>query len=188
MQVRLALSAIDRELDLNQKLMVARRADESMTQVVLRVLAYCLFQRPDISDTLQFTVGPADRDCPDLWAHNLIGQPIEWIVCGQPDADELRHVLQHQRQAAVRVLFGSDVDREQFFHQVRSLRRRVPGIETVDFRQVSADLIEHLARHEWDRQRWAVTFVEDHVYIDADGVAVDSEILRPKFVEAESST
>jgi uncharacterized protein YaeQ len=177
------LSAIDRGLDLNQKLMVSRRQDEPMTHVVLRILAYCLFYREELTQGLRFPPGPADRDSPDLWAHDLVGRPIEWIVCGDPDAEELRHVLKHQRQAAVRVLFGSQQGSDTFFHQVRSLRRRVSGLESVDFRQVSAELVERLAEHDIERQRWAVTLVEDHLYVDAEGIAADCEVRRPRLVE-----
>lgn len=184
-QIRLSLSAIDRGVDLNQKLIVARRSGEPMTHVVLRLLAYCLFFRDELGQSLRFAPGPADRDSPDLWAHDLVGQPVEWIVCGNPGADELRHVLKHQRQAVVRVLFGSEQERDTFFHQVRSLRRRVPGLESVDFRQVSAALVDRLAQCELERQRWAVTLVEDHLYVDAEGIAADSEVSRPRFVDEE---
>ncbi len=184
-QIRLSLSAVDRGLELNQKLIVPRRSDEPMAHVVLRLLAYCLFYREDVSQGLRFAPGPADRDSPDLWSHDLLGDPIEWIVCGDPDAEEMRHVLKHQRQAVVRVLFGSEQGQEMFFHEVRSLRRRVLGLNAVDFRQVSPDLVERLAQCELERQRWAVTIVEDHVYVDAEGVTADSEVVRSRFVEEE---
>ncbi|MES1172187.1 MAG: YaeQ family protein [Bacteroidota bacterium] len=183
MQIRLALSAVDRGLDLNLKLILARRPDEPTGHVVLRVLAYCLFYREDLGGGLRFAPGPADRDSPDLWVHDLVGQPIEWIVCGDPDVDELRHVLKHQRQAKVRVLFGSERVREAFFQRVRSSRHRVPGIETVDFCEVSAELVGRLMECELERQRWAVTLVEDHLYVDVGGIAADSEVTRPSFVE-----
>ena len=182
MQIRLALSAFDRGLDLNLKLMVARRVDEPMEHVVLRILAYCLFTRNDPTSALHFAPGPADRDAPDLWAHDLVGRPVEWIVCGPVDADELRHVLQHQRQATVRVLFGSEEEHQQFAHDVRSLRRRVSGLESVDFRQVDRALVGLLAQCALARQRWAVTLVEDHLYVDAEGVSVDSDVIRPDMV------
>jgi hypothetical protein len=44
---------------------------------------------------------------------------------------------------------------------------------------VDAALVETLAAREEERQRWAVTLVEDHLYVEADGVAADAEVLRP---------
>src|SRR6185503_7832875 len=114
------------------------------------------------------------------WAHDLVGYPIDWIVCGEPDAEELAHVLRHQRQATVRVLFGSAGQREGFFHRVHALRRRVMGLEAVDFREVDAGLVELLAARGEERQRWSVTLVEDHLYVDADGVSADSEVKRAR--------
>jgi uncharacterized protein YaeQ len=183
MQVRLALSAIDRGLDLNLKLMVARRPDEPMAHVVMRVLGFCIFYRSELNPPLKFAPSPADRDCPDLWAHDLIGRPIEWIVCGKPDVEELRHVLKHQRQAAVRVLFGAEPEREAFFHELGSLRKHVVGLESVDFRQVDSNLVDRLAACEQERQGWAVTLVEDHLYVDAEGVPSDSEVARIKYID-----
>lgn len=188
MQVRLALSAVERGLDLNVKLMVARRPDEPMAHVVMRVLGYCIFYRAEVSQPLQFAPGPVDRDSPDLWAHDLVGSPIEWIVCGNPDLDDLRHVLKHQRQAVVRVLFGSGPEREAFFEGIRSTRRRIQGIELVDFREISAELVDRLAECSLERQRWAVTVVEDHLYVDAEGVTSDSEISRPRYLEAQGDS
>ena len=186
-QIRLALSVIDRGLDLNVKLIVARRSDEPSSHVVLRILAYCLFLRQDLIPSLRFATGPADRDSPDLWAHDLIGRPVEWIVCGEPSVDELLQVLKHQRQATVRVLFGSPADAESFFHHVRSLRRRAQGLQLVDFRQVSAELVDRLAACELERQRWAVTLVEDHLYADVEGITADSEVVRRKASDEETA-
>lgn len=180
-QIRLALFAPDRGLDLGARLVVARRAGEPMDAVVLRALAYCIFYRDELGTSLRFTSAPADRDSPDLWAHDLAGRAVEWIVCGDADAEELSHVLRHQRQAAVRVLFGSDAGREDLFHHLRSLRRHIAGLGAVDFREVSADMVERLAASEVERQRWAVTLVEDHLYVDADGVVADCEVTRPRF-------
>src|SRR4051812_32040182 len=118
MQFRLSLSAVDRGLDLNTKLVLARRADETMEHVVLRLLAYCLYEREADGGGLAFALGPADRDGPDLWAHDLAGRPVEWIVCGQADGAELRHVLQHRRDTQVRVLLGGETEREELFHEL----------------------------------------------------------------------
>lgn len=185
MQFRLTLSVVERGLELNQKLILARRADEPVSHVVLRLLAYCLFHREGVGDAgLRFAPGPADRDSPDLWAHNLIAEPVEWIICGHVDAEELRYVLQHRRQAQVRVLFGSEAEVAELRHAVASLRKRWPGLSTVDFRQVDEPLVDCLAGAAMERQRWVVTRLEDHIYVDAEGVTADSPIRRPEISAA----
>jgi uncharacterized protein YaeQ len=179
LQFRLSLAIVERGVELTQKVIVARRVDEPVSHVVLRLLAYCLFYRGEGGESLRFTTGPADRDGPDLCAENLIGQPVEWIVCGHVEADDLRHVLQHQRQAKVRVLFGAEAEVVELNRALAALRKRVPGLGAVDFRQVSEELVDRLAGAAMERQRWTVTLLEDHIYVDAEGVTGDSAIWRP---------
>jgi uncharacterized protein YaeQ len=186
LQFRLTLAIIERGVELNQKLILSRRADEPVTHVVLRLLAYCLFFRGEGGEALRFCPGPADRDGPDLVGRDLIGQPVEWIVCGHLDADELRHVLQHQRQAKVRVLFGADAEVVELNRALASLRKRLPGLEAVDFRQVSEELVARLAAAAMERQRWTVTLLEDHIYVDAEGITGDSPIWRPSIPLADA--
>jgi len=177
LQVRLVVSAVDRGLELNTKLVVPRRDDEALSHVVLRVLAFCLFcgehGRPG---ELRLAPGPADRDGPDLWSHDLAGRPVEWIICGAPDLEELRYVLQHQRQAQIRILLGSDEERERFLAGIHAFRRPLERLRSVDVRQVDARLLEALARRDDERQRWLVTVVEGHVYVEQDGQGADGEV------------
>ena len=177
LQVRLVVSAVDRGLELNTKLVVPRRDDEALSHVVLRVLAFCLFcgehGRPG---ELRLAPGPADRDGPDLWSHDLAGRPVEWIICGAPDLEELRYVLQHQRQAQIRILLGSDEERERFLAGIHAFRRPLERLRSIDVRQVDARLLEALARRDDERQRWLVTVVEGHVYVGQDGQGADGEV------------
>lgn len=147
-----------------------------MEHVVLRVLAYCLYCRDGGEGALRLAPGPADRDGPDLWSHHLEGRPDDWIICGAPDIEDLRYVLQHQRQAHLRIVLGSPEERAHLFAGLRAFRRTLPGLETVDVREIDHQLVAALARDDRERQRWMVTLVEDHVYIDADGTAADGEV------------
>jgi uncharacterized protein YaeQ len=177
LQVRLVVSAVDRGLEVNTKLVVPRRDDEGMTHVVLRVLAFCLFcGEHGRSGELRLAPGPADRDGPDLWSHDLAGRPVEWIICGAPDLEELRYVLQHQRQAQIRILLGSDEERERLLAGIHAFRRPLERLRSVDVRQVDARLLEALAQRDEERQRWLVTVVEGHVYVEHDGQGADGEV------------
>ena len=146
LQFRLVLSAVDRGVDLSTKLVVPRREDETMTHVVLRVLAFCLYYRAEQPEggELRLAPGPADRDGPDLWAHDFGGRPTEWIICGAPDVEELRYVFQHQRQAKIRILVSSSEERDRFLGALRAFRRTLPGLAGVDLRQVDETLLQTL--------------------------------------------
>lgn len=179
LQFRLVLSAVDRDVDLSTKLVIPRREDEPMSHVVLRVLAFCLYYRGHQPEggALRFAPGPADRDGPDLWAHDLGGRPSEWIICGAPDVEELRYVFQHQRQAKIRILVTSSEERERFLGALRMFRRTLPGLSGVDLRQVDETLLQTLGARDEERQRWMVTVVDGHVYVDADGLTADGEVV-----------
>lgn len=179
LQFRLVLSAVDRHVDLSTKLVVPRREDETMSQVVLRVLAFCLYYRAHQPEGggLRFAPGPADRDGPDLWAHDFGGRPTEWIICGAPDVEELRYVFQHQRQAKIRILVTSSEERDRFLSALRTFRRTLPGLAGVDLRQVDETLLQTLGARDEERQRWMVTVVDGHVYVDADGLTADGEVV-----------
>jgi len=147
-----------------------------MEHVMLRVLAYCLYCRDDREGGLRVAPGPADRDGPDLWSHGLDGRPEEWIICGAPDIEELRYVLQHQRQAHIRIVLGSPEERAHLFAGLRAFRRTLPGLELVEVREVDHALVAALAGDDRERQRWMVTMVDTHLYVDADGAAADGEV------------
>jgi len=177
LQFRLILSAIDRGLDRSCKLVVPRRVDEPMTHVMLRVLAYCLFCQDGPGEGLRLAPGPADRDGPDLWTHDLIGEATEWIICGAPAIEDLRYVMQHQRQAKIRILLGSDHERDHFLSSLHSFRRTLPGLTAIDLRQVDTGFLEALGAEVLERQRWLVTVIDHHIYVDLGARALDGEIV-----------
>lgn len=147
-----------------------------MEHVVLRVLAYCLFCHDERGGGLRLAPGPADRDGPDLWSHHPEGRPDEWIICGDPDVEDLRYVMQHQRQARIHIVLGSPDERKRLSTGLHSFRRTLPGLQAVDVREIDRALVEALAREERERQRWLVTVVENHLYVDADGATADGEV------------
>ena len=61
---------------------------------------------------------------------------------------------------------------------VLSFRRTLPGLSGVDLRQVDSTFLEALATEVIERQRWLLTVVDDHVYVDLGARALDGEIVR----------
>ena len=86
-------------------------------------------------------------------------------------------MFQHQRQAKVRILVTSSEERERFLAAVRTFRRTLPGLSGVDLRQVDETLLQTLGARDEERQRWMVTVVDGHVYVDADGLTADGEVV-----------
>jgi uncharacterized protein YaeQ len=182
LQFRIALSHVDRAIDRVRNVIVDRHRDESDRHLVLRVLAWCLFY----DDDLRFGPGLAARDGADLWAQDPAGRPTIWVACGSADAEGLRKLIQHNRGVAVHTLFDDVERRDDFLRQIAELKRRPPELDAVGIWMVAPELVSALAERDERRQRWAVTVVGDHLYVENDGLTVDSELERSTPPPAES--
>ena len=163
LEYRLTLSHVDRGRDVSETLYLARHPSETQEHVVLRLLAWCLLNE----EGLTFGPGLSTPDAADLWAHDATGRLTTWIEAGTATAERLRKSLQHHSGAQAHVVLDDEratVELAAELAEARWLRSCPPPILwTFD-----AALVAALAEHEERRQRWAVTIVGDHVYIDLD--------------------
>jgi uncharacterized protein YaeQ len=173
-QLRIELNHVDRALEVGGKLIVDRDPDATPEHVMLRVLAWCLFHE----EGLRLADGPPRRDVADLSRTSPDGKAAVWIACAAADGDEIRRLIVHNRGVAVRVLFDEDAPRERFVRQLAGIKKRPPGFEEMELWTIDRGAVTRLAEQLELRQRWAVTLVADHVYIDSDGVKVDSAVTR----------
>src|SRR5207302_303340 len=143
---------------------------ETAEHLVLRVLAFCLV--PD--EGLEFGPGLSTPEAADLWARDLTGRITTWVECGSATPEKLRHVLQHHAGAAVHHVFsgGERAERsvrDELRAAVADWRRPPRGFETVTLWAIDPALVTALAAVEERRQKWSVTVVGDHLYVDVDG-------------------
>jgi uncharacterized protein YaeQ len=171
---RIALSHVDRGIDRVRNVIVERHRLETAEHVVLRVLAFCIFYE----DELRFAPGQAARGSADLWARDAGDKPTVWVDCGDADADELRKMIQHNRGVAVHVLHCEPARRDALLAQIAALKRRPPELDAIGIWTVDAALVAELAARDDLRQRWSVTIVADHVYVEHDGRNVDCALER----------
>jgi len=171
---RIALSHVDRAIDRVQSFIVESHRSETMEHLMLRVLAWCLFYDED----LRFGPGVMAHGAADLWAHDGAEQPTVWVECGDADADKLRKMVQHSRGVRVGVLFSDRERRDHFLAQLAGLKRHPPELAEMGIWLVDSALVSTLARNEGRRQRWAVTIVGDHLYIETDAATVDCPLER----------
>jgi uncharacterized protein YaeQ len=171
LEYRLTLSHVDRSIDLAETLYVARHPSETQQHVVLRVLAWCLLQEPGIA----FGPGLSTPDAADLWTHDATGRLTTWIECGTATAERLRKSLQHHAGAASHVVLDDTRAADELRAELADARwpRSCPPpvIWTID-----AALVAALAGPEERRQRWSVTIVGDHFYIDVDGRTLNGAV------------
>jgi uncharacterized protein YaeQ len=181
LQLRISLAHVDRGVERIAKLILARDPEVTPPALMLRVLAYCLF----FEEGLRVSDAPSRRDRADLQVVRLDGKTALWIACGAADADEIRRLYTHNRGVAVHALFDDAAARDHFLRHIETIKKRPPGFDDMSIWTVDGAAVARLAARQELRQRWAVTVVADHLYVDSDGLAVDTAVTRqpaPPFV------
>jgi uncharacterized protein YaeQ len=173
-EYRLALSHVDRGVETAETVIAARHPSETAEHLTVRVLAFCLLHREGIG----FGPGLADGEASDLEAHDLTGRVTLWVECGATDADKLRRVVQHHPGAEVHVVFAGERRREELLAQLAAAPRAIRGAERVTLWTLDPALVRAAAENEERRQRWVVTIVGDHVYLEIDGRQLDGPVER----------
>lgn len=179
-EFRVALSHVDRGRESNQAVIVARHPSETVEHLTLRVLAHCLLNE----DGLSFGPGLSDPEAADLWTKDLTGRLITWIECGAASAEKVRKVVLHNAGIAAHVVLH---DAERAAELVQELaeggrlprRGPAPVVWTID-----SELVRTLAAKEARRQKWTVTVVGDHLYVDADGDTCDGAAAQTTIQQA----
>jgi uncharacterized protein YaeQ len=174
LQLRVELAHVDRGLELVSKLIVDRDPETPPEHVILRALAWCIFHQ----DGLRLADGPPRRDVPDLAIISPELKAVRWIACGAADAEEIRRVMAHNRGVRVDTLFDAAAPLERFLHQLGAVKKRPPGFEEIGIASIDHEAVARLAARDELRQRWSVTIVADHFYVDSDGVKAESPIAR----------
>jgi uncharacterized protein YaeQ len=170
-EYRIALSDVDRGVQAEATVIAARHPSETAEHLTLRALAFCLLHR----DGLAFGAGLCDGDASDLELRDATGRIALWAECGAVDAQKLRRVVQQNAGAEVHVVLSDERRRRELEEGVAALPHGIRGAERVTLWRVDPALVAALARHEERRQRWAVTLVGGHLYVDADGESLDGE-------------
>lgn len=166
------LSHVDRAIEQRLLVKAARHPSESPERLWLRLLAYCLHYREGIA----FGPGLCEPDQPDLHADDLTGERLLWVRVGKPDPARLQREADRASRAQVAVLFESPARLRAFAEEARSLG--LARLGKVDLAAVEPALLAALAARVERRNRAVVTIVGDHLYLEANGEAVDGPLTR----------
>ncbi|MGZ3406034.1 MAG: YaeQ family protein [Polyangia bacterium] len=173
LEYRVTLSHVDRARDVTETVYVARHPSETQRHVVLRMLAWCLLHE----DGIAFGPGLSTPDAADLWTHDATGRLTTWIEVGTATAERLRKSLQHHSGAQAHVVVDdarAAAALKAELAEERWPRACPPPILWI----IDEALVAALAEPEERRQRWAVTIVGDHFYIDIDGRTLNGAVVR----------
>lgn len=91
------LSDVDRGVYETMQATVAQHPSETEERLVARLLAYALFQEPELT----FTKGISATDEPDLWVKGADGRVRLWVEVGLPEADRIIKAGRHSERVAL---------------------------------------------------------------------------------------
>ena len=172
-EYRLTLSNVDRRRELTESVIIARHPSETQEHALLRLLAWCLLSEDDLA----FGPGLSTPEAADLWTRDATGRLTTWIECGSVTVEKLRKIQQHNSDLAVHVVMNDEKRARELLEGLAATKlpraATAPSVWVID-----PALIKELAEKEDRRQKWSVTVVGDHLYIDADGRSVDGAVTR----------
>jgi uncharacterized protein YaeQ len=168
---RMTLSNVDRGITREESVNIARHPSETQDHVVLRLLAWCLLWQEGIA----FGPGLSTPDTPALWARDLVGTVTLWVDCRALDAAELKKIVHRESAAAVHLLLSDRRRAESLLAELADWRRPP---ESLSVWLVDDALVTGLGARDARQQRWSVTFVGDHFYVDADGTSFDGALTK----------
>ena len=163
LEFRVRLANVDRGVELEESVIVARHPSETQAHVIQRVLAWCLLH----TDALEFGPGLSTPDAADLWARDATGELRVWVECGGVTAERLRKILQHHHQLATHVVMDDAVRLTKLREELLELG--LPRGANATFWAIDPALVKDLAAREDRRQKWQVTYVGDCFYVDVEG-------------------
>jgi uncharacterized protein YaeQ len=166
------LSHVDRGVDLDLAVKVARHPSESLERLWLRLVAYCW----QYEETVAFGPGVSDPDEPDLYALGADGS-TRTLLCrvGRPEVARIEKDCTRGGGARVAVLFEAPRRLEAFLTEARS--GRPERLARAELAALPEDLLRELVRHDARRQKLGLTLVDGHLYLDLDGETLDGALV-----------
>jgi uncharacterized protein YaeQ len=171
-EYRISLSHVDRDRSGDFVAIAARHPSETHARLTLRVLARCLLDE----DGLEFGPDISSTQAVDLWNHTLTGDVSTWIACGVLPAEKLRKVLLHHHGVHVHVVLDDQARAASLVAELAEQGHFGRGSHPPEVWTLDPDLVATLAENEARRQRWTVTIVGDHIYVDAEGLTAEGPI------------
>ena len=173
LEFRIALANVPRGIERDESVLVAQHPSETREHVVLRVLAWCLLHE----ERLAMGPGLSTPDAADLWAHDLTGRLTIWVECGTARADDLKRAMQHHPGAAVHAVLSNIRRRDELVAEIAEWKK-LPKGATLTIWSIDPALVDALAKSEARREKWSVTILDEHLYVETDAGPVDGPLGR----------
>ncbi len=167
------LSHVDRGVDRDLAVKVARHPSETIERLWLRLLAYCW----QWEETIAFGPGICEPEAPDLLALGPDGSTRTLLVrVGRPELARIEKDCARGGGARVAVLFDSPRRLEAFLTEARA--GRPERVAAAELAAIPDEVLRTLARQEDRRQKVGLTIADDHLYLEVAGEAFDGALVR----------
>ncbi|WNM27955.1 YaeQ family protein [Demequina capsici] len=158
------LADVDRNVYETLSLRVARHPSETAAYMTTRVLAYCL----EHADGIRFGEGISGTEEPAVMVRDLTGRITVWIEIGAPEAERLHRGSRLADRTAVYT--HRDPGKVAAQWEGKRIHRR-EAVELISFDpgfiEAASELVER-------RTALTVSVTDAHVYLEVNGVAMDS--------------
>ncbi len=167
------LSNVDRGVEQDLSVKVARHPSETAERLWLRLLAFCW----QWEESLAFGPGICEPDEPDLVALGADGSTRTLLVrVGRPELARVEKDCARGGGARVAVLFESPRRLEAFLTEARA--GRPERIAAAELAAVPEEILRPLARVEERRVKLGLTLADDHLYLDLGKETLDGALIR----------
>lgn len=160
------LSDIDRGVYESLQATVAKHPSETDERLVARLLAWAIFNEPELA----FTKGLCVADEPDIWVKGPDGRVRLWVEVGLPEADRIIKASRHAERVAL-LACGRALSNWNQQHLPR-----VAGLPNLTVVSLDQTFINTLAGRLERSIAWSMTITEGMVYLEVDGVTHETAI------------
>jgi uncharacterized protein YaeQ len=153
------LADIDRGVYEKLDLRMARQPSETLENMWMRVLAYCL----EYQDGIAFTEGVAAGNEPAVWVRDLTGRITAWIEVGAPDAERLHSGSKRADRVAVYT------HRNVHLLMSQLSGKKIHQAAEIPVYAFGRGFIDGVAALEPRRAEVSISVTERQLYLDVDG-------------------
>jgi uncharacterized protein YaeQ len=166
--LRVTLNDADRGVYETLELRIARHPSETLSYMLTRTLAYCLYWEAEIA----FSKGLSTTDEPAVWVKNLDGRIKLWIDVGHPSAERLHKAS----KAAERVAVCTAQDPAALTRTLADARiHRADQLELLGLPAAVLGPLEALVERRMD---WDVAVSGGQLYVTTAGQTLAGELSR----------
>ncbi len=170
--LELELSNVDRGVNEQLALKIARHPSETIERLWLRVVALAW----QWEERIGFGPGLCEPDAADVVAIGLDGGPTALVRVGKPDPVRVARDVAQNSRARVAVLFESPRRMEAFLVEARE--KRLDRLQKAELAALDPALLAELSAWADRRIRCSLTLGADHLYLERDGRTLDGPLYR----------